>query len=194
VAPVHPARASRFCGLLAALVLAAFAGRAAAEGCPPCAFGGLCGGPADEPVECGPTEAKCVPRSGILLFNSVLPNIPAYWTLFARRGTPPGRLVGRLKVFADRELGPPAVPGFPGRCRGRLCFGRPARFDGTVAGDRLTATARYAGGATCEFAGRIAFGLGGAEPNTFVCRRASGEILSQGPFDLQGIRLFGCRP
>jgi hypothetical protein len=88
----------------------------------------------------------------------------------------------------------PAVPGFPGRCDEDACAGRTGRFDGTVVGDRLTAVARYRDGARCEFRGTIMFGLGGEEPNFFVCRTPSGEVMSEGPFHLQGIRLSGCQP
>jgi hypothetical protein len=165
---------------------------AAAAGCSSCFFGGTCIVD-DQLVTCGPTQAGCVPNAGILVFNSVPPNVPAYWTLFAKRRRP-GRLQGRLEVFADEEFGDPAVPGFPGVCEDGICFGRRGRFNGTVVGDEFTAVARYRGGGRCEFRGTLQFGFGGPTPNAFTCRTAGGILLSEGAFHLQGIRLQGCAP
>jgi hypothetical protein len=137
-----------------------------------------------------------VPAKGILTFNSLPPEVPVYWTLKTRGRPRPGRLVGRLRAFTDAGPARPAVPGFHRRrCQRNstpVCFGRSARLRGRVAGDRLTAVARWRGGATCEFAGSIRFGLGDSEPNWFICRNAAGQVLSEGPFEVQGIRLSGC--
>jgi hypothetical protein len=169
---------------------------AAANGCRPCGFAGLCQS-SGLTTECGPVQADCVPAEGILLFNSLPPDVPVYWTLKTRGRPRPGRLVGRLRAFTDAGPARPPVPGFRRRRCQRdrpapVCFGRSARFRGRVDGDRLTAVARWRGGATCEFAGTIRFGLGEPEPNWFICRDAGGQVLSEGPFDVQGIRLSGC--
>jgi hypothetical protein len=82
-------------------------------------------------------------------------------------------------------------PGAAGK-NGRYVADDQRRARGRVDGDRLTAVARWRGGATCEFAGTIRFGLGEPEPNWFICRDAGGQVLSEGPFDVQGIRLSGC--
>jgi hypothetical protein len=175
-------------GIVALAVVAP--GTGAASGCLPCQFHGDCG---EARVPCLPSEARCMPNGGILVFNSVAPNVPAYWTLYARRNRPPGELIGKLKVFADEVLGPPSVPGFPGRCRRGTCFGRTGRFAGTMTGDRLTGVATYRSGAACDFSMTVAWGYGDPEPNTFTCRNAAGDVTSQGAIQLQGIRLFGCQ-
>jgi hypothetical protein len=180
--------------VLAGLTVAASLGTPAqATGCQACAFGGLCR-PDGASVPCGPTQAGCVPNGGILLFNSVPPNVPTYWTLFARRGNVPGRLQGKLSAFADEGPAMPSVPAFPGRCRNGLCFGRKGRFVGSVTGDRFTGIASYRRGAVCEFDGTLSFGFGTALPNNFVCRNAHGTVTSEGTLHLQGIRLSGCAP
>ncbi len=185
--------------VLAQLALAVVsADMADATRCARCGFAGTCE-TEQGLVECVPSQSGsgCVLNGGILLFNSLPPNIPAYWTLFARsRGTRTlGRLDGRLEVWADRRDGLPSVPGFPGRCDADFCFGRRGRFSGAVVGDRFTGTARYADGATCDYDGTIAFGTGPpGESNAFTCRTASGEVTSQGALQVQGIRLRGCKP
>lgn len=162
--------------------------------CTPCGFAGVC--ETSQGVQsCGPSEARCVPRGGILAFNSTAPLTPAYWTLDARpRGRRQlGRVKGKLAVFADDGVTSPDVPGFPGRCDGQVCLGKRARIKGLFAGDRLTAVASYPNGDTCEFDLAIVFGLGDAvAPNVFRCRTATGQSLSEGPLQLQLIRLFGC--
>jgi hypothetical protein len=162
---------------------------ASAAGCAPCQFHGECPGH----VPCPPSAAGCVPNGGILVFNSVPPNVPAYWTLHARRNRPPGTLLGKLKVFADDERPLPA-PGAPWRCTRLGCRGRSARFEGTITGDRLDAVAVYRSGASCTFSMTIAWGSGDPTANTFTCTNAAGEVTSQGAVDLQGIRLRGCLP
>jgi hypothetical protein len=144
-----------------------------------------------------PSQAGCIPNGGILAFNSVPPNVPAYWSFSAR---PRGRrslrrLAGPLKVWADYSAGRPVAPGLPEHCDAEdsICFGSKASFCGVVAGDRLTAVARYGDGATCEFGITLSFGFGGTEANAFVCRNPSGEVLSEGAVQLQLIRLRGCR-
>jgi hypothetical protein len=134
---------------------------------------------------------QCAPKGGILLFNSVPPNVPAYWSLFANRRRPVGRLVGRLKVRSD--VVDPGVPGFPGELRDDVYFGESGRFRGTARDDQIEAVASYPDGSSCDFAVTIAFGLGGANPNTFVCRDPAGNVVAQGGVDVQGIRLRGCR-
>jgi hypothetical protein len=139
-----------------------------------------------------PAAVRCVPNGGILVFNSVPPNVPAYWTLFAE---PDGarslrRLDGRLEVFADVE--DPGVPGFPGTFDGTVYVGESARFRGVVRRERVRGVAEYADGRRCTFRMRLAFGLGGPRPNAFSCRDAEGRVLAEGALDLQGIRLFGC--
>jgi hypothetical protein len=164
--------------ILGLVLAAAFGGTSSARRCAPCAL---------------LTDGDCLPDGGILIFNSTPPNVPAYWTLFARH-TRPGRLVGRLRVWGDSQLAMPAVPGFPAvRCEDVVCRGRNGRFVGDVVGMRLTAVARYPRGGSCEFSAEIAFGLGTAKPNTFVCRDQSGAILSEGALQVQGIRLRGCQ-
>jgi hypothetical protein len=177
---------------------AAAAGRIEAAGCRPCAFGGLCL-EGETSVQCRPSRSGCAPAGGILGFNSIRPNVPAYWTLFARgRGRRSlHRLAGRLEVWSDYSAGPPSAPGLPAGCDAAsenfpVCSGATARFSGTVANDRLTGVARYRDGATCEFEATIAFGLGEGERNTFVCRAPSGEVMSQGALQVQLIRLKGC--
>jgi hypothetical protein len=178
---------------VALLVLLAVSAAAEAARCAPCAFGGLCW-VGDVSHECGPTEADCVPSRGILMWNAVAPNRPAYWLLRARRSAASGRLAGKLEVRADAGQPLPNVPGSPWRCRRGFCFGRSARFEGTVAGDGWSGVARHRDGATCEFRGTLRFGDGGAQPNSFTCRDAAAAVVSEGPFDVQGIRLVGCRP
>ena len=178
------------------LLLAAATDAAAASRCRPCAFGGLCR-IEERLVPCMPSQARCKPNGGILVFNSVSRSAPAYWTLFAdtRGRESVGRLDGRLEVWADYTFPRPAVPGLPTDCDAtdRICFGATARFSGTVRHNRLRGVARYADGAACEFRGKIVFGLGGARPNIYVCRGPSGDVVSKGPFRVQGIRLTGCR-
>jgi hypothetical protein len=185
-----PALPLLFVGLL---IAGSLEGAARATGCRGCAFGGLCfpddGG---APVSCTPEEAGCVPYGGVLTFNSVPPPAPVYWALFARRGNVAGRLVGKLSAFADRGLTQPDVPGFPWRCFKDVCFARKGQFVGTVVGDRFTGIARYRRGETCEFDATLAFGLGSPVPNIWVCRNAAGTVTSQGPLQLQGIRITGC--
>lgn len=183
---------------VACLLVAGFIVGASAEGalgrerCVPCGFAGTCDG--DE--TCGPTAAGCRPRDGILVFNSVSPPY-AYWTLFAKRrsGNRRGRLGGKLKVFVDKGVPTGGVPGFPARrCRGSVCFGDNARLKGAIDGDQLAAKARYPGGEVCLFHVSLMRGLGTTTlPNHHICRDAAGSLLSEGPLDLQGIRLFGCR-
>ena len=105
------------------LVLAVFtvmvvsAGTADAAGCRRCAFGGLClRGETLE--ECLPSQSACIPNGGILGFNSMPPNVPAYWTLFgqARGRRSLRRLRGRLEVWSDYSAGLPSAPGLPKRC------------------------------------------------------------------------------
>lgn len=167
--------------LLSLVVVAVVLGAArsgSTTGCVRCAF--------------HPSDVTCAPNGGIITFNSVPPNIPAYWDLFARkRGLRSvGRLSGRLKVWSDAR--DPAVPGFPGRRWGDVFRGRTARFEGTVVGDRLEGVARYRGGARCTFTADVTWGLGGADPNAFECRNRSGELLAQGALQVQIIRLSGC--
>lgn len=167
--------------LLAALVLdLSFASTAESARCRPCAFSGAA------------TDTRCVTNGGILLFNSVPPNVPAYWTLFANaRGRRTlGRLVGRLRVWSD--AGDPGVPGFPGELRDGLYFGETARFDGSIEGDRVQAVASYDDGSTCEFALTVGFDVL-PETNSFVCRDPAGTVVAQGAVDVQGIRLKGCK-
>ena len=182
--------------MLASLLLAAAANGAAASGCRECAFGGLCR-TEETPVPCVPSQARCKPNGGILLFNSVSASAPAYWTLFAdARGRKSfGRLDGRLEVWADYTLPRPTVPGLPAACDApdRICFGASARFRSAVRHNRLRGVAQYPDGAACEFRGKVAFGLGGAGVNRYVCRGPSGDVMSKGPFRVQGIRLSGCR-
>jgi hypothetical protein len=140
-----------------------------------------------------PPDATCVPNGGILSFNSVAPNIPAYWDLFARkRGLRSvGRLSGKLKVWSDAR--DPGVPGFPGRRSGDVFRGRTAHFKGTIVGHRLEGVARYPGGVRCTFTTDVTWGFGDTEPNAFECRSRSGELLTQGTLQVQTIRLSGCR-
>ena len=136
-------------------------------------------------------ESECLPRGGILVFTSVRPNVLVSWTMFARHRRPLGRLRGRLDVWS--EAVDPGVPGFPGRARDGIYRGRSARFRGTVDADRVQGTATYTDGSTCDFAMTLGFGLGGATPNAFVCRDATGVVVAQGALNLQVIRLLGCR-
>src|SRR5262249_37934344 len=149
--------------------------------------GGLCfpadGGP---PNACGPTESGCLPYGGVLTFNAIPPLTPVYWSLRARRGRTPGRLAGSLSAFTDRAPTLPDVPGVPWRCVRDVCFARRGRFVGAVTGDRFSGIARYARGGRCEFSATVGFGLGGTlEPNTFVCRDASGAVTSREPLQVQ---------
>ncbi|TMA79098.1 MAG: hypothetical protein E6J77_20120 [Deltaproteobacteria bacterium] len=182
--------------VLASFALAATSAAVAASTCRRCDFGGLCRR-GQALVQCLPSEGRCRPNGGILGFNSVPPNTPAYWTLFApaRGKRSLRRLAGRLEVWADYTFPRPIVPGLPAECEAadRVCFGTSAVFRGKVRNDRLKGVARYPDGATCEFRGTVSFGLGGARPNAFVCRTPSGDVLSDGPFQLQLIRLSGCR-
>ena len=134
---------------------------------------------------------RCIPNGGILVFNSVPPNVPAYWRLFAdARGTESlRRLEGELDVHSDAV--DPGVPGFPGRLDGDVYVGTPARFAGVVRHDRVRGTATYPDGSTCRFSMKLAFGRRRA--NTFVCNDATGDPIAEGRIDLQGIRLRGCR-
>ena len=177
--------------LIFALVGLASEPAVAERRCLPCAFGGLCG---PDREHCGPSAARCLPRRGILAFNSAS-SPHAYWTLFAgRRPGPRGYLRGHLSVHADALDPSPSVPGFPGQCDAEVCLGEEAQFMCIVVGDRLIATALYADGASCDFDLALAFGFGAAEaPNRFACRDAAGAVLSEGGLRLQLIRLFGCR-
>ena len=188
--------------VLAVLTLMAVsAGIADAAGCRRCAFGGLC--LRGETLEaCLPSQSACIPNGGILGFNSMPPNVPAYWTLFAQaRGRRSlRRLRGRLEVWSDYSAGLPSAPGLPERCdmasdNFPICSGEPAQFCGVVRNDRLTGVARYPDGATCEFSATIAFGIGigEPEPNMFTCRKPSGEVMSEGVLRVQLIRLKGCQ-
>jgi hypothetical protein len=168
--------------LLAALVLElSLAFTAEAARCRPCAFSGAA---TDTP--------RCVTNGGILLFNSVPPNVPAYWTLFANaRGRRTlGRLVGRLRVRSD--VVDPGVPGFPGELRDGFYFGETARFDGSVEDDHVQAVASYDDGSSCEFALTLGFEVV-PEDNSFVCRDPADNVVAQGAVDVQGIRLRGCK-
>src|SRR5262249_42089970 len=183
-----------FALVLAVLALVTVSARAA-DGCRRCAFGGLCSS-GDARIECPPSRSRCIPDAGILGFNSMPPNASAYWTLHARGRERRSlrRLAGRLEVWSDYSAGPPSAPGLPARCDPSneefpLCSGERARFTGLIKNDRLMGLARYADGASCEFRATIAFGLGGTEPNTFTCRAASGEVMSEGALRLQLIRL-----
>src|SRR5262249_15330160 len=186
--------------VLAVLALVTVSARAAdGAGCRRCAFGGLCPS-GDTLVECPPSRSSCIPDAGILGFNSMPPNAPAYWTLFARGRERRSlrRLAAPLEVWSDYSPGQPSAPGLPPRCDPSneefpLCSGERARFTGLIRSDRLMGVARYADGASCEFRATIAFGLGGPEPNTFTCRAASGEVMSEGALRLQLIRLTGCK-
>ena len=181
------------CLLVAGFIVAASAAGALARGrCRPCGFGGLC----NESEPCTPSDAGCQPRSGTLVFNSTSPTY-TYWTLFARKkhGNRHGRFGGKLKVHVDEGDPTAAVPGFPPRrCVAETCFGDNARFLGAIEGDLLSAKAYYPNGEVCVFHISLKFGLGEtSEPNHFECRNADSALLSAGPLDLQGIRLFGCR-
>jgi hypothetical protein len=150
---------------------------------------------ADANARCQPCtvgESGCVPKGGILVFASVRPNVPVGWTMFASHRRPLGRLRGRLDAWSDAV--DPGVPGFPGQARDDVYRGRSARFRGTADAARVQGVATYADGSTCDFATALGFGLGGATPNAFVCRDATGVVVAQGAVDLQGIRLRGCRP
>src|SRR5262249_59132337 len=102
--------------VLAVLALVTVSARAA-DGCRRCAFGGLCPS-GDTRVECPPSRSSCIPDAGILGFNSMPPNAPAYWTLFARGRERRSlrRLAGRLEVWSDYSAGPPSAPGLSARC------------------------------------------------------------------------------
>ena len=155
------------------------AGRAIARDCATCTV--------------GQTAARCVPNGGVLIFNSVPPNVPAYWTLLAdTRGVDSlRRLDGELAVFSDAE--DPGVPGFPGTFDGTVFVGESGSFAGRVHRDRVQGRATWADGSTCGFRLKIAFGLGGSKPNRFLCRDAAGVVTAEGTVDVQGIRLLGCR-
>ncbi len=182
--------------LVALVLVVATCGHAIAA-CRPCAFGGLCPTDGETLAPCTLSESRCIPRNGILGFNSDTGGPPAYWTLFAEfRGRGPfRRLEGRLGVWADYSFAPPAVPGLPAQCEvaDRICSGTSAHFSGRIRRDRFVGTARYPDGATCRFRTTVAFGLGDALDNTYVCRSASGTVRSQGRVRMQLIRLQGCR-
>jgi hypothetical protein len=168
--------------LLVVVVLAGdvvLGGRAIARGCATCGM--------------GPGTRRCIPNGGILVFNSVRPNVPAYWTLFAdARGVDSlRRLDGELAVFSDAEA--PGVPGFPGTFEDPVFVGERATFAGFVRRGRLRGRATWPDGSTCDYRLTIAFGLGGTRPNRFVCRDGTGTTTAAGPVDVQGIRLRGCR-
>ena len=141
----------------------------------------------------GQSGGRCVPNGGILLFNSVAPNVPAYWTLFADRHGVDSlrRLEGELAVFSDSN--DPGVPGFPGTFDGTVFIGESGRFTGRAHRDRVQGRATWPDGSTCGFRLTIEFGLGSPKPNRFLCRDASGAVTAQGAVDVQGIRLLGCR-
>ena len=155
------------------------AGRAIARDCDTCTV--------------GHTEGRCVPNGGILIFNSVPPNVPAYWTLFADRLGVDSlrRLDGELAVFSDAV--DPGVPGFPGTFDGSVYVGESATFAGRVKRNRLQGRATYADGSTCGFRLELEFGLGEPKANRFLCRDGTGAVIAEGAVDLQGIRLLGCR-
>jgi hypothetical protein len=157
-------------------------GTVVAAGCEPCTLA--------MPFGTGP---RCVPNGGILVFNSVPPNVPAYWTLFADTHgiLSLRRLDGRLEVHAD--VVDPGVPGFPGELRDGVYFGDSAQLTGTVRRNKVRVLATYPDGSQCNFRLTLAFGLGRARPNAFVCRNAAGEVIADGGVDLQGVRLQGCR-
>jgi len=186
--------------VLGVLTLMAVPTRTAdAAGCRRCAFGGLCLR-GETLVPCRPSRSACVPNGGILGFNSMPPNVPAYWTLFAQaRGRELlHRLEGRLEVWSDYSAGPPSAPGLPERCDTAsetipICSGERAEFRGVVRNDRLAGVARYPDGATCEFRATIAFSSGVPKTNAFTCRRPSGEVMSEGALRVQLIRLTGCK-
>lgn len=180
--------------MLAGLLIAvSLDGPAHATGCRRCTFAGLCFPAGDgAPIGCSPTDAGCVPYGGIVLFNSVPPLMPVYWSLRARRGSVAGRLVGTVSAFTDRAPTLPNVPGFPWRCLKNVCFAHKGRFVGSVTGDRFSGTSRYRAGGSCDFTATLEFGLGSPESNSFVCRDAAGVVTSQGALQLQGIRLTGC--
>jgi len=165
--------------------------------CRPCTFAGKCG-PAS--VTCPPSRTRCVPTGGILGFNSLPPNIPAYWTLFddTQDRSSLRRLDGRLETWADYAFGRPAVPGMPQVCQppegeDLFCMGAPGEFSAVVRRDRVVGRARYADGATCTFRFLLAFGQGGERPNRFRCRDATGALLSQGVLRVQLLRVRGCK-
>jgi hypothetical protein len=144
--------------------------------------------------ECGTglSGHRCVPNGGILVFNSVPPNVPVYWTLVAEADGLASlrRLDGTLEAWSDAI--DPGIPGFPGTLAGEVYRGASAAFRGAVRSDRLYGLATYPDGRTCEFRVKLAFGLGRGRPNRFVCRSASGATLASGRIDLQGARLRGC--
>jgi len=157
--------------------LAAIA-RALADDCTPCAVG-----PQRLPRRCGV-------NGGIVVFNSVPPNVPAYWTLFAdARGTESlDRLDGALAAWSD--VVHPGVPGFPGRLDGEVYVGTSGRFAGAVTRRRVRGVATYPDGSRCEFRLRLAFGL---RRDRFSCSSPTGETIAEGRVDVQGMRLRGCR-
>src|SRR5262249_59753032 len=99
--------------VLAVLALVTVSARAA-DGCRRCTFGGLCSS-GDARVECPPSRSRCMPDAGILGFNSMPPNAPAYWTLFARvrerRSLRP--LAWPLATQTVHARGPPSGPAPP---------------------------------------------------------------------------------
>lgn len=168
--------------LLAALTLELSVASAVATKCVPCSHGPLAG-----------RRSPCVPNGGILGFNSVPPNVPAYWTLFAdARGTESlRRLEGKLDVSSD--VVDPGVPGFPGQLKGEVYKGASAQFAGDVRRDRVRAVATYPDGSTCTFRLKLAFGFGRPRRNAFVCSNPAGDVIAEGRVDVQLIRLRGCR-
>ena len=147
----------------------------------------------------GPSQASqphCVPNAGIVGFNSVPPQTPAYWDVHVSRiPGRRGRLAGRVRVWADYTVGRPDVPGLPAACDAAdgICFGADADLRGRVVGDRFHGVARYPDGARCEFGAVLDFGLGATTPNRYACHARSGELMSDGPLRVQLLRLLRCR-
>jgi hypothetical protein len=171
--------------VLTALALLAMGAEGAADGCRPCAFAGFCGS-----IPCGPTEARCAPRRGVVALRAGADDA-TYWALDFRRARR-GRLVGRLRLTVPAGGAPPAVPGAPGRCRGGTCTARVGRLEAVVLGDRLVATARHRSGATCALGVDLHRGRVSDPPDAWVCRGPSGVTTSEGPVALDVVRLVGC--
>ena len=70
---------------------------------------------------------------------------------------------------------------------------RRCAFGGLCLRGETLGRGRYPDRATCEFSATIAFGIGEPEPNTFTCRKPSGEVMSEGALQVQLIRLKGCK-
>jgi hypothetical protein len=179
--------------LLAAVLMGLAAPASARPRCRPCSFGGLCTVEGTR-TPCSLSQARCVPRRGVLLLRQDTLSPYASWTLHARRRPGPrGNLRGTLGVFTH---GPetPSVPGFESPCDSEVCIGQDASFAGLVTGERLLASATYTDGASCDFDVTVAFASDPSSPNRFVCRDVAGTLLAEGSVVVGGIRLFGCRP